>query len=392
MLQINISTTVSNTFLLDLPCLYWSPGATLKKTLFINQQNYAYAMKLEKKIGQLIILGFKGGSIDQHHPIVADIRKRNLGGVILFDRLLARKKNRNNIVSPAQVKALTTSLQHYSSSPLLITIDQEGGLVRRLKSQSGFPETLSAENLGKEDDATLTAIHAACTACTLKLLGINFNLAPVVDVNVFPENPVIGKLQRSFSADPESIIRHAAIWIREHKKQNIFSCLKHFPGHGSSQTDSHLGFTDISRSWQPIELIPYERLIHKNLADSVMLGHLFHENFDREYPTSLSSAVIETLLRKKLGFQGPVLTDDLQMKAITDKYGLEESVCLALAAGVDMIIIGNNLEYDPKILKRIIPAVDRAIKDNKISENRIHTAWERVRKMKKQLGSESWHK
>ncbi len=346
-------------------------------------------MELEKKIGQLLILGFKGETIDRHHPIVADIKKRNLGGVILFDRLLARKKDRNNIVSPAQVKALTTSLQQYSSTPLLIAIDQEGGMVRRLKSQAGFPETASAANLGTKDDATHTAIHAACTACTLKLLGINFNLAPVVDLNILSENPVIGKLQRSFSADPKRIIRHAAIWIKEHKKQNIFSCLKHFPGHGSSQTDSHLGFTDISSSWQPEELIPYKKLIQKNLADSVMLGHLFHKGFDREYPTSLSSTVVETLLRKKLGFQGPVLTDDLQMKAITDKYGFEESICLALAAGVDIIIIGNNLEYDPEILRRIIPAVVTAVKNNTIPEGRIHTAWKRVRKIKKQLAAGS---
>ena len=118
-------------------------------------------MELEKKIGQLLILGFKGETIDKYHPIVADIKKRNLGGVILFDRLLARKKDKNNIVSPAQVKALTTSLQQYSSTPLLIAIDQEGGMVRRLKSQAGFPETASAANLGKKDDATHTAIHAA---------------------------------------------------------------------------------------------------------------------------------------------------------------------------------------------------------------------------------------
>lgn len=342
-------------------------------------------MELEKKIGQLIILGFKGETIDPQHPIVADIRKRNLGGVILFDRLLAMKRDKNNIVSPKQVKTLTTSLQQHSSTPLLIAIDQEGGMIRRLKPQAGFPETTSAGNLGERDDDTLTAIHAACTASTLKFLGINYNLAPVVDLNIFPQNPVIGKLQRSFSADPERTVHHAAIWIKEHKKQNILSCLKHFPGHGSSQTDSHLGFTDISKSWQEKELIPFKNLIDKNLTDSVMLGHLFHENLDREYPTSLSSAVVEHLLRQKLGYQGTVLTDDLQMKAVTDQYGLEESTCLALAAGVDVIIIGNNLDHDPEILQRIIPAVLSAVKNNKIPEDRIHTAWERVKRMKEQL-------
>ncbi|HID69582.1 MAG TPA: glycoside hydrolase family 3 protein [Desulfobacterales bacterium] len=345
-------------------------------------------MKLEEKIGQLFILGFKGESVDQHHPVLSDIKKRNLGGVILFDRLLAQKKNQNNIVSPAQVKALTSALQEQSTTPLLIAIDQEGGMVRRLKPEAGFPETMDVWNLGQKDDATLTSIHAACTAQTLKLLGINFNLAPVVDLNVYPQNPVIGKLKRSFSADPKCVVRHAAIWIQEHRKQNILSCIKHFPGHGSSQTDSHLDFTDISNSWNRDELIPYKKLIENNMADSVMLGHLFQKDLDKNLPTSLSSKVVENLLRGKLGFHGPVLTDDLQMKAITEMYGLGEAVCLALAAGVDMIIIGNNLEYDPEFLKRIIPVVLSAVQNNKIPENRIHTAWERIRTMKRLLSPE----
>lgn len=345
-------------------------------------------MKLEEKIGQLFILGFKGGSVDQQHPVVSDIKTRNLGGVILFDKLLAQKKNQNNIVSPAQVKTLTATLQKHSNTPLLIAIDQEGGMVRRLRPEVGFPETTTAWNLGKKNDDTLTAIHAACTAHTLKLLGINYNLAPVVDLNVYQGNPVIGKLNRSFSADPKCVAHHAAIWIEEHKKQNILSCIKHFPGHGSSQTDSHLGFTDISNSWSRDELIPYEKLIENNMTESIMLGHLFHKGLDKTYPTSLSSKVVKSLLREQLGFHGPVLTDDLQMKAITEKYGLEESVCLALAAGVDMIIIGNNLEYDPEILARIIPAVLKAVQNNKISEERIHTAWERIKTMKQLLNPE----
>ncbi len=340
---------------------------------------------LEKRIGQLFLLGFKGDAIDQHHPIAEDIRKRNLGGVILFDRLLAEKREQNNIISPAQVQTLTGSLQEYSATPLLIAVDQEGGMVKRLKPQAGFPETASPSSMGAEDDVNFTATQAASTAKTLRRLGINLNLAPVVDLNTFPENPVIGKLQRSFSASPETVVRHATIWIREHTKEHVCSCLKHFPGHGSSRTDSHLGFTNISNSWDEEELIPFKTLIDAKLANSIMLGHLYHNGFDPEYPTSLSFAVVETLLRKKLGFQGLILTDDLQMRAITDKYGIEEAACLALAAGVDMIIIGNNLEYDPDVLQRIIPAVLKAVKANKISETRIHKAWQRIRTMKNEI-------
>lgn len=345
-------------------------------------------MKLAEVIGQLFILGFNGLTIDQDSPIVADIKERNLGGVILFDRLLARNENQNNIKSPGQVKELNSSLQACAETPLLIAVDQEGGMVKRLKSSTGFPETLSAWELGVENDLTLTAIHAGCTAQILKKSGINYNLAPVVDLNSFPNNPVIGKIKRSFSATPETVIRHADIWIQEHKKQNILCCLKHFPGHGSSQTDSHLGFTDISTSWKDSELIPFKKLINqknKPPIDSVMLGHLFHSSFDATHPTSLSKVIVQDLLRTQLKFKGVAITDDLQMKAITDKYGIEESVCLALAAGVDMIIVGNNLEYDPGFLKRIIPAVTLAVKESRISEDRIYEAWQRVTQMKKSL-------
>ncbi len=345
-------------------------------------------MKLEKIIGQLFILGFNGSSIDQNHPIITDIKSRNLGGVILFDKLIANKKDTNNIVSPAQVKKLTTFLQDQASTPLLIAIDQEGGMVQRLKAETGFPVTASAADLGNHDDPFLTAIHAGCTAQTLSLLGINYNLAPVVDLNIYPDNPVIGKIKRSFSDDSDTVIRHATIWIQEHKKKNILSCLKHFPGHGSSQTDSHLGFTDISTSWQEVELLPFKKLIEKNnqtAVDSVMLGHLYHSGLDNTYPTSLSYSVIQNLLRTQLGFKGVAITDDLQMKAITDKYGLEESVCLTLAAGVDMIIVGNNLEYDPDFLQRAIPAVIHAVEENRLPEARIHEAWQRVMDMKKNL-------
>ncbi len=341
-------------------------------------------MKLKDRLGQLFILGFKGTTLEADNPIVRDLHN-NLGGVILFDKLLANRQNTNNISSPAQVKALTESLQKHATHPLLIAIDQEGGLVRRLKTATGFPKTASAQELGAADDPILTSIHAFCVAGTLKALGINLNLAPSVDLNTYADNPVIGKLGRSFSADPLTVIRHAAIWIKEHRKLNILTCLKHFPGHGSSRTDSHLGFTDITKSWQEEELIPFKTLIQQDLADCVMPGHLFHDVLDKKYPTSLSPAVIINILRKTLGFEGLVITDDLQMKAITDEYGLGESVCLALAAGVDMLIIGNNLEYDPQLLKKLIPTVLKAVEEGKIPEARIYEALQKVDDIKKRL-------
>lgn len=343
-------------------------------------------MKLKDRLGQLFILGFKGTVLDANNPIIHDLHDNNLGGVILFDKLIAKQQDTNNISGPTQVKSLTDNLQQQAANPLLIAIDQEGGLVRRLKTDTGFPKTASAQKMGEVDDPLLTAIHASCTANTLNTLGINLNLSPSVDLNSYVNNPVIGKLERSFSADVDTVIRHAAIWIKEHRKRNILTCLKHFPGHGSSRTDSHLGFTDITETWQEEELTPFKSLIQQDLADCVMPGHLFHSGLDSDHPTSLSPAVIGNILRNSLGFEGLVITDDLQMKAITDQYGLAESVCLALAAGVDMLIIGNNLKYDPQILSKILSTVLTAVEDGRIPESRIYEALSRVENTKKRLG------
>jgi beta-N-acetylhexosaminidase len=340
-------------------------------------------MNLEQKIGQLFLIGFQGDTIDASHPVVADITQRNLGGIILFDRSLATKKDHNNIQSADQVKLLTATLQGFARTPLLIGVDQEGGKVRRLKPELGFPATASAAELGQKNDITLTAIHAATTADTLQALGFNLNLAPVVDVNSFAANPVIGRLDRSFSSSPETISTHAGEWIKVHQTRGVLSCLKHFPGHGSSRTDSHLGFTDITGTWSPEELQPYKDLIKSGQADAIMTGHLFHQELDPIYPATLSTRIIGNLLRQELQFSGVVISDDLQMKAITDRYGLEEAACLALAAGVDLLVIGNNLDYAPDILTRIIPAILQAIRAGKLQEKMIHEAYARIQQLKK---------
>lgn len=352
--------------------------------LFSNHLS-AHSMNIEDKIGQLFLLGFQGDIIDENHPVAFDIRHRNLGGVILFDRRLTGNGGPNNIVSASQVRALTTSLQEFSTTPLLIAVDQEGGKVRRLKPELSFPATTSAAELGQKNDRILTTIHALTTADTLHSLGINLNLAPVIDLNAFDQNPVIGRLDRSFSSSPDIVSTHAGAWIKAHNSRKVLSCLKHFPGHGSSRTDSHLGFTDISETWQPEELLPYKKLIVQGLADTIMTGHLFHRSLDPDYPATLSPRIIGNLLRHELGFNGVVISDDLQMKAITSRYGLEEAVCLALAAGVDLLIIGNNLEVNPDILARLIPAILQAIRTGKLTEERIHEAWMRVQQLKKKV-------
>ena len=339
-------------------------------------------MNLEQKIGQLIIIGFEGHSVHPTSPVIADIKKRNLGGVILFDRFLAKKSADHNILSAGQTTELISNMQDAADGALLVAVDQEGGKVNRFKAERGFAETPPAAVLGNNADTSATAAAAEQTARLLAQLGINLNLAPVVDLDSYAENPIIGTYQRSFSPDPETVTAHALTWINAHRKHNIRCCLKHFPGHGSARADSHLGFVDITQTWRESELIPYRRLISAAAVDAVMTGHLYNSVLDSEYPATLSSKTVTGLLRGVLGFTGPVLSDDLQMRAITGRYGLAEAACMALSAGVDLLIFGNNLDYDPAIVSVVVQAVSRAVRCGTLSGETIDAAWQRVQLLK----------
>ncbi len=342
-------------------------------------------MLLEQIIGQLLIIGFEGSEITSSSPVVQDIRKNNLGGVILFDRFLAKNSPDNNIISARQTRTLIRNLQHEAGGSLIIAVDQEGGKVSRFKKARGFAETPTAEKLGKDIQLSATRSAADQTAALLANLGFTLNLAPVADVNCNPDNPIISKYQRSFSTSAEEVSRHVETWIKAHRAHGIRSCLKHFPGHGSATVDSHLGFADISESWQEIELYPYRKLIPENTVDAVMTGHLYNSALDSDYPATLSKKIISDLLRNDIGFSGTVISDDMQMRAITGKYGLDEAVCLAIAAGVDLLIFGNNLDYDPDIVHRVITAVKDGIQRGTLTEEMIHNSWRRVQLLKQPL-------
>ena len=343
------------------------------------------AMDLEKNIGQLFLIGFKGEAISSSSPIVRDIREHNLGGVILFDRLLAEDGVANNIRSAEQLQQLTSDLQSEAATPLFIAVDQEGGRVARLKPDHGFPATRSAAALGATSNSRLTAAEAWTIAQALHQTGINLNLAPVVDLACNPDNPVIAALGRSFSSDPIQVIAHASAFIKAHRTQHILTCIKHFPGHGSSRNDSHRGFTDISSTWDKSELTPYKTLIDQGLVDTIMIGHLFHRDLDPKLPATLSKATITDLLRCQLGYNGVVISDDLQMQAITDHYSLEEAACKALAAGVDLLIIGNNLIRDPEIIPRLVQAILSSVKQGLLSRERLEQSCARIRLLKQNL-------
>ena len=337
--------------------------------------------ELTAKLGRLMMVGLRGLSVTPDAPIVADIVKRQVGSVVLFSYDVALQSNVRNVESPAQVAQLTASLQAQAAARLLIAVDQEGGLVARLNESHGFPATLSAQALGERNDLAFTTAQAGLLAQTLAAAGITHNLAPVVDVNTNPANPVIGGLGRSFSADPAAVIDQARAFIEAHHAHGITTTLKHFPGHGSSQADSHLGLVDVSATWQPLELEPYRALIGEGLADAVMTAHVFNAALDPDLPATLSQAVITGVLREELGYDGVVITDDMNMGAITSQYGFERAAVLAIQAGADILAYGNNLVYDPQVAERAIAALLAAVERGELSEARIDESHRRVTKL-----------
>ena len=339
-------------------------------------------LSLEEKAGQILLVGFRGESVTENSPVVRDIRDFNLGGVILFDVDVALEEPRRNIQSPDQLARLTTTLQSFASRPLLIAIDQEGGRVNRLKPEYGFPSTLSQQRLGWMDDPAATFQESLRLAEALKAAGINLNLAPVVDLAVNPDNFIVKK-ERTISADPEVVRRHAAQFIQAHHDAGILCTLKHFPGHGSSATDSHLGLADITDTWQPVEVEPFRQLCSK--TDAVMTAHVFQRSLDPDWPATLSQKIVTGLLREELGYDGVVISDDLGMKAIADHYGFETAVAQALNAGVDILLIANNADYNPDMVPLAVQTIVQLVQSGRVSEARIDEAFLRVRRLKQRI-------
>ncbi|MFP4284947.1 MAG: beta-N-acetylhexosaminidase [Desulfovermiculus sp.] len=340
---------------------------------------------LQTMAGQMIMCGFRGLSLSSDDPLHQAIEQGLCGGVILFDRDVQLKSDTRNIRSPGQLRSLTRMLQDISPKPLLIAVDQEGGRVARLKPEFGFPPFPAAASLGQKGSVQATRQVGADMSRLLAGLGINLNLAPVVDVNTNPDNPAIGRLDRSFSAHPDRVAEQAAAFIQGQHESNILTSIKHFPGHGSAFNDSHLGLTDITATWEPQELLPYRRLTQSQTCDTIMTGHLVHRGIDPDHPASLSQAWIRDILRRDLGFDGVIITDDLQMRAITDHYSLEQTVRLALEAGADIILFGNNLRYDPRIAAKANALIKDLVEEGKISRQRIESSYERITRLKQKL-------
>jgi beta-N-acetylhexosaminidase len=352
-----------------------------------NPQKIVKEEDLKEKIGQMIIVGFRGTSVSENSPIIKAIQELKLGGVILFDYDVPSNSFPRNILNPEQTKKLITDLQKFSPIPLFIAVDAEGGKINRLKEKYGFLKIHSHEELGKINNPEITKKEILRLSEKLKDLGFNINFAPVVDLNINPQNQIIGKLGRSFSSDPEIVFQQAKAFIEAHIQNGIIPVVKHFPGHGSSFSDSHLGMVDVTKTWKEDELIPYRKLEKENLLFGVMVGHIFNKNIDEDYPATLSAKFLQGILRKEIGFEGVIISDDLQMGAIKKYYTFENAIIKAINAGCDILVFSNNVEeYDEELPYKVFDIIFQAAKEGKIPKERIFESSERILNLKKEFG------
>ncbi|MFW5723802.1 MAG: glycoside hydrolase family 3 protein [Halochromatium sp.] len=219
-------------------------------------------------------------------------------------------------------------------------------------------------------------------AQTLADNGLNLNFAPVVDLNRNPDNPIIGRLERSFSADPHQVVQHAAAVVRAQQRRGILSTLKHFPGHGSAGADSHTEVVDVTDTWSAHELIPYAQLIRAGYRDLIMTAHIRNARLDPRHPATLSRPILTGLLRQRPGFRGVVISDDLQMDAIAEHYRPSEALIGALNAGVDLLLIANHRPYDPDRVPKTLVILRQAIADGRLRLSRINAACARILALK----------
>ncbi len=345
------------------------------------------SLSLEDAVGQMLLIGFQGERLDEETAsLLDDIAP---GGVILFDYdLPSGGAKPRNITSPEQLRALIAELQAQADIAYFVAIDVEGGLINRLKPVYGFSIDLASHQVLGAGTAAATGAAAAASAEELHELGINWNLAPVVDVNVFPESPAIGALERSFSDDPDVVAAHARAFAEAHAAAGVISSLKHFPGHGSAVGDTHLGVTDVTASFvREDELAPYRRLIEDGYDDAVMTAHIVNRDLDPTgRPATLSTAIVTDLLREELGFKGVILSDDMQMGAIVEEYSLERAAVEAVKAGVDVILVANQLSDDRTEVYRVKQAILDAVAGGEISEDRIYESVDRILELKRRYG------
>ena len=342
-------------------------------------------MSLEEKVGQIFVIrpeqlwtdiseesinsSDDGGITEVDDEMARLASEYHIGGYILFDR---------NIVSPDQVKKFTADLKEISDIPPMLLLDEEGGSVARLAGSEGFddvPEFPDMHYIGDSGDPAEARNAGAKIGAYLKEYGFTGDLAPVADINSNPDNVVIG--DRAFGDDPQTVSAMVSAFAEGLEDSGVTSCLKHFPGHGDTSSDTHSGYVGVTKTWDQLlseELVPF--IDNMDKADMIMTAHLTMENVSSDgLPASLSKEIITGKLREELGYQGIVITDALAMGAVAENYGSGQAAVLAFDAGNDVILL-------PADIKQAYAAVLDAVRSGEISEQRLDESVLRILRCK----------
>lgn len=325
---------------------------------------------LRRHVGQLAIAGFAGQRIPAELRALA--REFDLGGVILFAR---------NVEAPEQVAELAREAQSLAKDlPLWVSVDQEGGRVARLKSP--FTVWPPMSTLGRSGDEELAVRFARALAAELTAVGISLAYTPVLDVLTNPGNPVIG--DRALAGRAEDVARLGRAIIETLQADGIAACGKHFPGHGDTSVDSHVDLPLVEHApdrLEAVEFVPFRAAIDARVA-AIMTAHLLVPALDEERPATLSARVVGAMLKQRLGYEGLVLSDDLEMKAISQRYGLPEATVGAIGAGCDAVLLCGAAQ-EPQVLA--LEAVIHAVEEGTLPLPRVEDALARHRRVKERF-------
>ena len=325
-------------------------------------------MSLDEKIGQLIIAGFDGTTADDEvKSLISEVK---VGGVILFSR---------NVENASQVVKLNNDIKEMNKEnkyPIFISVDEEGGLVSRMPSE--FNDIPTSMDIAKFNDKKLSYNIGKVIGEEISSLGFNMDFAPVLDINSNPDNPVIGN--RSFG-DNEAIVSKLGIaTMKGLKDSNIIATVKHFPGHGDTSVDSHVGLPVVENDLERLksfELVPFQKAIDEGV-DMVMVSHIMLPKIDENDPATLSKTIVTDILRKDMNYNGVVVTDDMTMGAIINNYDIGEAAVKSINAGVDIVMVCHQYEN----VTKVIDAIKEAVNNGSITEERIDKSVERILKLK----------
>ena len=330
-------------------------------------------MTVKQMLGQKLIFGFHGTSLSEE--FIALVKEYKIGNVILFLR---------NVESADQLRRLCGQIQALIQAetgyPAFIVIDQEGGMVSRLPEDAvNVPGAMALAATG---DAENAALASEITIRQLRGLGPNFNMAPVLDVNNNPRNPVIGV--RSFGDDPRKVAEFGAASARPYAGSGVLCCGKHFPGHGDTAVDSHLGLPRVEKTeeeLEQVELVPFRRCVEENIP-AIMISHVMFPSIEPEQvPCTMSRRIITGLLKEKMGYQGLILTDCMEMLAIQDHYGTPQGTVAAIKAGVDLAEISSTIGLE----RAAAEAVNQAALHGELDLEEIRASVEKILTYKKQI-------